>query len=130
MTSDELVDRVTFWQERLYNLGLSHWDIEVELVEQPDDREDAAAVMHTSPQYDEATMEVAHFALERDDLDTILVHELLHSAFRGVHCAEDDALFGLSHGERSAHSRRLEYERENLIQRLAVTIRDLCGTVD
>lgn len=129
MTEAQAVKRVTYWQNRLSALGLGHWDIGVSFVDDPDDNEEASAAMHTSHFYDSADMEIARSALDRDDLDSIIIHELLHSAFRGLEVAEDGTLHNLAYPEAAAHRQRLEYERENLIQRLALCLTENCGTV-
>jgi hypothetical protein len=127
MTMEELKDRVAYWQQVVLDpLGLGHWRTEVSIVEEPHGQGgSSAAAVQQSNAYDTAEIQFAQWAIDQqepDELDEIIVHELLHMAFRDLWDAivEPEYMFGKPAW--SAHYNRLDHEMEGVVDRLSRSI--------
>lgn len=122
---DILTDRVWYWIDVLEPMGLSHWRIDIEIVDLPDGEASSAAAVRFSPSYDSAWMEFAEeafFEKSDDEQDEIIVHELLHIVWRDINDAvyEPEYLFGKPAW--TAFTSRYDHESEGVIDRTARAI--------
>lgn len=129
MTEDQFILRTREWQQHLMPLGLCHWDIAYEFVDGEVTGErsglDAEAEIGVSRYYDSAQMNVplGTLQLQPQHVDRVIVHELLHIAFRDLHNVETDLLAQLEPvALRVGMEDLLEHEVEGLIERLARSI--------
>jgi hypothetical protein len=129
ITPIQLARRVEKWGNRLSLLGLAHW--EITRVTLTDDMEEfggtndgTRAVVIPSHQYDSATFVFNRDWLENEvdeeyELDQVIIHEWLHCAMRSLDQAIESAQYELSAGARHHWDKRVNHERENLVERLA-----------
>lgn len=120
-----LRDRVDYWVDVCEPLGLGHWRIDVEIVEEPHGKMGSNAAVQLSGYYDNATIEFASIIFEEhgdEEIDEIIVHELLHIVFRDFWDAvtEPEYLFGKPAW--TSHYNRLDHEAEGVIDRMARSI--------
>jgi hypothetical protein len=119
--------RVAFWAERLKPLGLAHWEIDIEVVDEPSPSTlyGAKAAVTCSSNYDLVWMEVAEGWLHDSDLeeiDKVIMHELIHVAMRDL----DDSIHRVTQylGEPavSVWKEELRHETEGFVDRIARTL--------
>lgn len=127
MTERQLAKRVQFWcTGPLAHLGLGHWDIQVRFVpDHPHGKGSASAAISTSKSYASAWLEVVEPRFNATlpiVQDKLLIHELLHLAFRDLDNTFEDAADHASSGARDAYNERWEHEEEDLIEALARAI--------
>lgn len=127
MTEAALQRRVQFWIKKLAPLGLGHWEIDVEVLDniEHDAKGTCRAQIKSSPMYDEATIEFNKAFVNSPDIDYLIVHELLHAVMRDL----DAAIHGLcgivSRDAAVAFDLRVDHEEEGVIDRVARSIVNL-----
>lgn len=121
--AEELAKRVEWWQFELPLLGLAQFRIErVSLVDQPHDKDDAAAGVYTSEHYDTCHFEFANgyfTELSPQEQDEMIVHEWLHVLFQdivSVHMMVDGHM---SNAAQDIWDAALKHAEERVIERLA-----------
>lgn len=123
MTEDALRSRVMKWQHRLKYMGVGHFEIDVKIVDKIEsEKEGVRAQVSVSPYYDAAEIEFTPQSVEAPDIDYVIVHELLHVAFRDHDDAVASAVSFHGREAREAHQDRIDHEVEGLVDRLARTI--------
>jgi alkylhydroperoxidase family enzyme len=90
MTLSDISALVEEWQEPL---GLTTWDLTVELVANPGDEDNTLAACLPSGHYEQATLQFAEALLQHPPLrvESVVVHELLHLTFRDLSSVLQDA---------------------------------------
>jgi hypothetical protein len=132
----KLEKRVKFWQERLSELGVSHWRLEsICIVEECESGKSAAASIHFPADYDSFDLQFKREHLKfasKQRIDEDIVHEFLHLAWRDM----DDTTAGVTTWMPNATyddwRERYKHEQEGLIERTArliVRLHDESGTV-
>jgi hypothetical protein len=130
LTLAKLKKRVAYWNKRLEPLGITHWRITVEIHDDPfDDMPSATARTSTSHKYDSAWIQFQRSFLDEveetsdwQELDEVIIHELLHVAFRdltNVHHLLDNQL-STADCEHFHHA--LTMAEEKVVERLARAI--------
>jgi len=121
MTVEALIERVEYWQGIL---GLTHWTIKVELVEECDAGPHNSAAVRPSVYYTTADLQVTESAMEKDEYerDAIIVHELIHILFRDLTEASHVPLKFLNRDVAELYSDRLDFETEGVVDVLARSI--------
>jgi hypothetical protein len=120
-----LQDRISAILGALSPLGLGHWVVHVDIVDEVDGIPGSKAACTCSRHYDEMWLEFQEEWLgEADDeeLDGVIIHELLHAAMRDWDQAVISAEHHLAMSHRTAWERELHHAREGLVERLARTI--------
>lgn len=130
MTLATLKDRVLFWQEALRLMGVSHWTIHVDVVDEPSDSAlyNAKAAVSCSTHYDQAWLEIGKDWLRKtsdDEADEVIIHELVHVTMRDM----DDTIVRvceyLGEPAKSIWLDEVRHEREGLVDRVALTLHSL-----
>lgn len=119
VTLAALKKRVAFWQAKL---NLSHWHIEVKIVEKPEEHDDAAACVLRAASYDLAELQMAEETLrthDAEELDIVICHELMHIHMRDLDEVSLFALERLPTKHQEGYHARLMHEQEGLVDRLA-----------
>lgn len=126
MEIDALKKRVDFWNVKLMPLGFGHWDIDVQIVDEPDNEalNGARAAVTNSSFYDSAWMEFKEDWLEDEDttldeIDKVIIHEFVHVAMRDFDDAIHDAQYSLGEPAKSLWQSRVKHEREGFVDRVA-----------
>lgn len=129
MTLEELKARVQLWNERLTPLGFGHWEVNVEIVDEPDDEalNGAKASVSNSSYYDSCWMEFKEAWLNDEDttqahIDLVIVHEFIHVAMRDFDDAIHDVQYALGEPGKSIWQSRVKHEREGFVDRVARTL--------
>ena len=125
MTARQAGRLLAYWKRRL---GLSHWNIRLELDAEFDpDTTDAHVRWDWS--YDNATVRLAPrvrgYAPEK--AESVIVHELLHLVLRDLEVAVSEAGVQLPKKARRHFRDRWHHESEGVVERLAVLLTELGG---
>lgn len=127
MTPATLRKRVAYWQKTLKPLGLEHWNLEVDVVEDPSPgaTRDASAAVSCSTHYDTAWLEFREDWLPDapdEEIDKVIIHELLHVAMRDFDHEADkpEEFLGVVVGE--VWQSGMKHAREALVEKLARTL--------
>jgi hypothetical protein len=124
----QLKKRVRYWQQRLEPLGLRHWDVIVEVVEDDELEHGDSSEAEVTPSllYDTARIQFRRGHQEgvdgTRDIDSLIVHELLHLIFRDYESVIDMVIQELGVTAKELTEKRLDHEIEGIIERLARTI--------
>lgn len=122
---DDLAERVTYWANVLAPLGLQHWRITVEIVDEPEGKASADAAVNVSAYYDQATIQFAADRLEEltpEELDETIVHELIHVVNRDLWDAMTQPEYMFGKPAWSVHYDRIDHEMEGVVERVARSI--------
>lgn len=126
MTLATLQERVEFWQQQLSALGIAHWRVSVEVVDEPDNRElmGAKAAVTNSTYYDSFWMEFAEAWLNDEDLtdeelDLTIIHEFVHVAMRDLDGSIHEVNTYLGEPALSIWQSFVKHEREGFVDRIA-----------
>lgn len=127
MTLRQLQKRVDLWLERLRPLGLGHWTLHLEIVDEVDSDyyAGANASCTCSRHYDTMWIEFKREYLEEADLEEVdrtIIHELLHASMRDHDAQTDDVSQYLGEPHRSMWQTGITHTREGLVERLAATL--------
>jgi hypothetical protein len=136
LTEKKLRKRVQFWAEKMLpELGLSSWDFDVKIVDDPEPRyEGSAAVANVScsTHYDTAWMEFDREWVSNVDernLDKTIIHELLHVILRDWKNVQELPEQMMPPGEYKQWEMLLNHEEEGVVERLARSIAQLYHTL-
>jgi hypothetical protein len=128
MTLGQLKKRVRYWQHTLYELGLIHWSIDVEIVDEPARRYEespAVASVSSAAHYDTAWMEFSkEWLAESDELhiDKTIIHELLHVALRDLEQYLEEPKDWMPPATFHTWSAAMNHEQEGFIERISRAI--------
>lgn len=126
MTPAQLRRRVAYWQRKLAPLGLQHWRIgDLEINDAPDGESSSAACVTPSNLYDTFTIEFRRDFLEDaepEQIDEVIVHELIHIAFRDFQTIVESPAGFMDTGSKELWETMSNHELEGLVERLARTI--------
>jgi hypothetical protein len=126
MTKAQLAKRVKLWQKRLPDLGLGHWRITIDIVENPEGLTTALAACTPSLYYDSARIEFATRACDPSvserAVDETIVHELIHLVLRDYAEATHGLCDTVPSSVEELYHDRLRYTQENAVEKLAVTL--------
>jgi hypothetical protein len=134
LTDRQVAKRVDFWRKELELLGLSHWQLQLDIEDDlrthhGDER--ANASVHTEDFYDAALIKIDSDVIPEDTppaphllehLDYCIVHELLHVAMRDFDAAIESIKDHLAPAAASQWEDRLEHEEEGFVDRTARAI--------
>lgn len=127
MTEPQLKARVRFWQNKLALLGLSIWRFDICVIDGTPTgvKGPAAAAIDRMDHYDSASIEFVReeiAELTASEIDQVIVHELLHAAFRDFEEAIHLVDGVLPATAWTIWDNALDHELEALIERLARTL--------
>lgn len=125
MTEAQIVKRTEWWMKRLGHLGITHWRIDVESVDECMGAEGSQAAVTPSGSYDSARIQFQRSWLKdatQQEADEVIVHELLHIASRDLMAAAHSAVDSGPMGTRAGNDERIRHEYEGVVERLARTI--------
>lgn len=125
ITEKQLLKRVQGWQLSLEPLGIGHFHLDLQIVEEVPGAEGAQAGVNPSVYYDRCWMNFSREFLEENTIeaiDKVIIHEWLHVAWRDYAAAVDSIGGELAPAVRGLWSDRLEHEAEGIIERLALTL--------
>jgi hypothetical protein len=126
VTPGNLERTVAYWQKKiLAPLGIGHWKIIVNVVDEIDYSPTIRACVRNRADYDESEMEFQREFIESADLreiDEVIVHELMHIAFRDLWECVTDVQRWMSEREAEMYHQRLKHEEEGVIDRVARTL--------
>lgn len=120
-----LQDRVDYWREVCEPLGLGHWRISVEIVDEPHGHSGSGAAVQPSEYYDSASIEFADVIFDTHtdtEIDEIIVHELMHIVMRDLFDALTEPQYMFGTPAWSAFRNRIDHETEGMIDRTARAI--------
>ena len=122
MTPGKLRSRVAYWQKALAPLGVGHWKITVDIVDEPEGRRGSDAGVFIPSHYDHADMQVRRAHVEdctQEELDCTIVHELVHLAMRDLRSVVDSASCRLSPSAEAMFDENFDHEMEGITDRVA-----------
>lgn len=122
MTLGQLRTRVAFWQRKL---GLQHWTLRVEIVDGFDDSPDSDARCSAADQYDVANLDFKGAfldAAEFEEVETTIIHELLHVMMRDFDQAIERVDDQLAKAAADLWHAQVLHEREGVVDRLSKVI--------
>ncbi len=125
MTLSDVSELVAGWQEPL---GLTTWDLTIELVASPGDNDEALAACLTDGPYERATLQFADALLNQTPqrVEEAVVHELLHLTSRDLSSAIQDAEEQLGPVAGPMFHNRTLHELEGIVDKVATLLVDFC----
>jgi len=125
MTLSDIAELVEWWQGYL---GLTTWDLPLELVANPGDDDNTLAACLPSGHYEQATLQFAEALLQHSPrrVESVVVHELLHLACRDLSSVLQDAEEQLGPVAGPMFHNRTLHELEGVIDKLATLLVDFC----
>ena len=125
MTLSDIAELVEWWQGYL---GLTTWDLTLELVVNPGDDDDALAACLPSVHYEQATLQFAEALLQHPPLkvEYVVVHELIHLVCRDFAAVVQDAEEQLGPVAGPMFHNRTLHEFEGVVDKLATLLVDFC----
>jgi len=125
MTLSDVAELVAGWQEPL---GLTTWNLTIELVANPGDNDDALAACMPSIHYEQATLQFAEALLRHTPrrVEEAVVHELLHLTCRDLASVFEDAEEQLGPVAGPMFHNRTLHELEGIVDKVATLLVDFC----
>jgi len=125
MTLSDVAELVAGWQEPL---GLTTWNLTIELVANPGDNDDALASCTPDGPYERATLQFADALLQYPPrrVEEAVVHELLHLTCRDLTFAIQDAEEQLGPVAGPMFHNRTLHELEGVVDKVATLLVDFC----
>ena len=125
MTLSDVAELVAGWQEPL---GLTTWNLTIELVANPGDNDDALAACTPDGAYERATLQFADALLKQSPrrVEEVVVHELLHLTCRDLSSVLQDAEEQLGPVAGPMFHNRTLHELEGIVDKVATLLVDFC----
>lgn len=123
-----LAERIEWWQHKLADLGISHWEIDRVSIVSDMPHGDANASVQPADRYDSCMFWFWDEYLEdatADQVDKTIIHEWLHVAMRDLDVAIESAGTDLAYATRRVWDDRVFHEREAFVEHLARTLHAL-----
>lgn len=124
MTPGKLRRRIAYWQRALGPLGVGHWKLSVDIVDEPRGQRNSDAGVFVPTHYDTARMEFRREHVETcgdEELDCTIVHELVHLALRDLREVVDSSSERLSPSAEALFDELFDHEMEGVTDRFART---------
>lgn len=122
---ETLGKRLDYWQRVCWPLGIQHWRINLDIVEETHGGPNAAASVRPADSYDTADLEFrASYIEEASDyeIDCTIVHELMHIVMRDIDATVESVETWMPHATHVDFNERYCHEQEGLIDRAARAI--------